>query len=276
MKHEIDLSKYNLYTDLTLERIENNNANIELNISKKNGIKITKIYVDDICSKIINKSIGNYTTIEFKDITDNNNQKNVTNVLYKELCNYININNNDLILVIGLGNIDSTPDSLGTKVADNILVTNHIYELGLLDSKYSRVCSIKPSVYAKTGIETSTIIKSIVNSIKPNIVILIDSLASSSLDRLNKTIEITDTGISPGSGIGNNRGVINKDKLGVDVIAIGVPTVVSANTLVLELTKCKKVKENDLVVTPTEIDFLIECLSKVISNSINKCLEKKK
>jgi len=275
MKHEIDLSKYNLYTDLTLERIENNNTNISLNISKKKGIKVTKIYVDEKDSKIINKSVGNYTTIEFKDITDSNNKENISKVLCKELNEYIDLSNNDLVLIIGLGNIDSTPDSLGPKVVDNILITNHIYELGLLDDKYNRVCAIKPSVYAKTGIETSTIIKSIVKSIKPNLIILIDSLASSSLNRLNKTIEITDTGISPGSGIGNNRGLINKESLGVDIIAIGVPTVVSANTLVYELTNSKKVKDNDLVVTPTEIDFLIECLSKVISNSINKCLEKK-
>ena len=275
MKHEIDLSKYNLYTDLTIDKIENNNTNIKLNTCKYKGIKITNVYIDDISSKLINKDIGNYTTIEFKDITDSTNRNNISKVLCKELDKYVNINSNDLVLVIGLGNIESTPDSLGPKVIDNIVVTNHIYELGLLDNKYTRVCTLTPGVYAKNGIETSIIIESIVDSIKPNLVIIIDSLASSSLNRLNKTIQITDTTISPGSGIGNNRKSINKYSLNTKVVSIGVPTVVSANTLVLELTNCKKVKENNLVVTPTEIDFLIECLSKVISNSINKCLKNK-
>ena len=275
MKHEVDLSKYDIYTDLTLERIENNNTNIKLNTSKYRGIKITNIYIDKISSKLIDMNIGNYTTIEFKDVTDNSNMKNISKVLCKELDKYIKLNRNDLVLIVGLGNRDSTPDSLGPKVIDNIVVTNHIYELGLLDNKYTRVCTLKPGVYAKNGIETSVIIESVVKSIKPNLVIFIDSLASSSLDRLNKTIQITDTSIKPGSGIGNNRGILNKEKLGVDIVAIGVPTVVSANTLVLELTKCKKVKENNLVVTPTEIDFLIDCITKVISNSINKSLTNK-
>lgn len=273
MKHEIDLSKYNLYTDLTIERIENNNTNIKLNTSKYKDISVTNVYIDNISSKLINKDIGNYTTIEFNDITDSINQKNIEKVLIKELNNYINVNDNDLVLIIGLGNDDSTPDSLGPKVIDDIVVTNHIYELGLLDTNYTRVSTLKPGVYAKNGIETSIIIESVVNSIKPNLVIIIDSLASSSLNRLNKTIQITDTTIKPGSGIGNNRKHINKNSLNTKVVSIGVPTVVSANALVMELTKCKKIKENNLVVTPTEIDFLIECLSKVIGKSINKCLK---
>ena len=270
MMHDIDLSKYNLYTELTLDKIEDNKDKIyNITTIKKNNIKVTKVSIDKYASKIINKDIGDYITIEFNDATDISNRDNITKVLVKELYSIINIKKDDLILIVGLGNIDSTPDSLGPKVIDNIVVTNHIYELGLLDKKYKRVCAIKPGVYAKTGIETITIIKSIVKSIKPNLVIFIDSLASTSLSRLNKTIEINNTGISPGSGIGNNRGILNKKILNTDVIAIGVPTVVSANTIVSELTNNCKIKENNLVVTPTEIDYLIECLCKIISTSIN-------
>ena len=270
MKHEIDLSRYNLYTDLTIDKIENNDNKFNMTSYKKNNIKVSKVFIDNNASKIIKKDVGEYITIEFDDVTDITNRNNITKILSKELSNIMKINKNDLILVVGLGNIESTPDSLGPKVVDNIVITNHIYELGLLNKVYKRVCAIKPGVYAKTGIETSTIIKSIVKSIKPNLVIIIDSLASTSLNRLNKTIEINNTGISPGSGIGNNRGVLNKKSLKTNVVALGVPTVVSATTIVNELTNSNiSIKKNNLVVTPTEIDYLIECLYKIISNSLN-------
>lgn len=289
MKHEIDLKKFNYYTDLTIESLKHNNIDLKQTINKYDDIIVTDIDVDDKTSKIIDKKKGKYITIEFEDATDSDNQDNIIKVLTNELKKFININNDQLVLIIGLGNEMSTPDSLGPKCIDNIVVTNHIYELNLLDNSYNRVALFKPSVVGKTGIETSNIISSIVDFLKPKLVIVIDSLASSSIDRLNKTIQITDTGINPGSGIGNKRKEISSDTLHIPVIAIGVPTVVSALNIVNDtlnyLYKNYNYKDDkfdklfkelfndfDLVVTPTEIDYVIECLVKIISSSINNIM----
>lgn len=275
MKHEIDLSLYTLYTDLALESIRYKKIKNTNKVFKKDDVVITKIQVDKSTSKLINKTPGTYTTIEFKDITDSYNKEKIINVLTNELREYISLNKDDLVLVVGLGNSESTPDSLGSKCIDNIVVTNHIYELNMLDNSYHRVCIFKPSVYGKTGIETSLIIDSICKSIKPKLIIVVDSLCSLSIDRLNSTIQITDTGISPGSGIGNKRREISYNTTGIPVIAIGVPTVVSLYNILSEITNDKKVltkKEYNLVVTPTEIDYIIDCLSYVISTSINNVL----
>lgn len=278
MKHEVNLSLYTFYTDIALESLEYNNMQSETEIKNIDDVIITKIKVDKKTGKIINKKEGNYTTIEFQDITDSTNKESVINALTKELKHYINIKKDDLVLIVGLGNELSTPDSLGPKCIDNIIVTNHIYELNMLDDNYNRVSLLKPGVYGKTGIETSIIIDSICKRIKPSLVIVIDSLCSGSVDRLNRTIQITDTGINPGSGIGNKRKEISKQSLDIPVIAIGVPTVVSLiniiNDVLIEIKYNKKIKNQlkedlDLIVTPTEIDYIIECLTQVISTSIN-------
>ncbi len=298
MKHEVDLDFYNLYTDLTVESIKNRNVNdIEIKENVIGDIKVTEVEIDEKHSSIIGKKIGRYVTIEFEDITDSFNRDEVKKVFMDELAKFINIKKDELVLIVGLGNELSTPDSLGPMCVDNIEVTNHIYELDLLDEDYQRVCSIKPSVLGRTGIETSIIVSSVVKKIKPKCVIVIDSLASSSIDRLNKTIQITDTGINPGSGIGNKRKEISKETLKVPVYAIGVPTVVSALTIISDtinhifnenkdniLNKYDEIKtiideilkenELDLVVTPTEIDYIMESLSKVISEGINNLFNK--
>ena len=232
MDKEIDLSKFNIHTDLAIDYIDEKSSLEGVKYKEKtiSGINVT--YVDLDIKNALNKKKGQYITIEFDDITDTKNEKVVTSVLTKILRDLISVNHDTLGLVVGLGNINSTPDSLGPLVVDNITITNHIYELGTLSKNYSRVCSIKPSVMGETGIETKKIIESIVNKIKPNYVVIIDSLASSSIERLNKTIQITDTGINPGSGIGNIQGEISKDTLGIPVYAIGVPTVSSASVIV--------------------------------------------
>ena len=281
MKHEIDLSKYNYYTDLALESIKNTGIKLfKKNRKKYDDIIITNIYLDESNSKLLGKKQGNYTTIEFNDASDKENIKKIINILTKELKKYIKVSKDELILVVGLGNLESTPDSLGPKVVDNITITNHIYELGLLDSNSNRVCSICPGVSAKTGIETSYIIESLVKKIKPNLILVIDSLASSSIDRLNKTIQITDTGINPGSGIGNKRKELSINTLHIPVIAIGIPTVVSMSNIVYEILNNINGKYNDkrlqelldsydLVITQVEIDYIIENLTKILSTSIN-------
>ena len=232
MKHEIDTSKYQIRTDLAIDNI---NEKIKPNKKTYKNITINSIHLDKETAQEINKKEGNYITIEFEDITDKENKKNVTKTLTQELKKIIEKDKS--CLIIGLGNSKSTPDALGPKTIDKILVTNHLYELGNLQNGYRRVSALNPGVMGETGIETSDIVKSVVDKIKPDFLIVIDALASSSLNRINKTIQITDTGIHPGSGIGNNRKEISKETLGIPVIAIGVPTTVDAVTIVSDTIK---------------------------------------
>ncbi len=332
--HRIDLKNVNIHTDLVIEQINDKNLIKEEVI---NNIKISRVVMDK--NNLLNKKEGNYITIELTDITNYEDRENVGKVLVKEIKDILNKNNikdNYECLVIGLGNKKSTPDALGPMVMDNILVTRHLFELNVDVKKGIRkVSAIIPGVMGNTGIETIDIIKGIVDNVKPKFIIVIDSLCASSIERLNKTIQLTDTGIHPGSGIGNMRKEISKDTLGIPVIAIGVPTVVESVTIVndtleymfmhlnylknnyetsklvvkrnnnyLDKIKSSKVSNEDkeilggiigsldeekkknlisevlnninynLIVTPKEIDFIIEKLANVISNSINNAINK--
>lgn len=338
--HTIDLSKFSIRTDLLVDDIELQNKDISslINTTKYNNVVLEELEITDINRNIFNRKNGFYKTISFKDITDKDNYKEVEEVFIKalhKLFNDLDISNTDSVLIIGLGNSKSTPDSLGPKVIDNVLVTNHLFELGEVEEGYRRTASFKPSVTGITGIETKDIIESLVEKVKPNFLIIIDSLASSNISRLNKTIQLTSGGINPGSGIGNNRLELSMETLHIPVISIGVPTVVDATTIVndtfinlvkkisfdidnLNNVKMKLVSNNidysnhknnltteekekllgiigsldekdfkkliyevlepinyNLVVTPTEIDFLIDKLSMLISSSINKSLHEK-
>ena len=320
--NNIDLNKYHLRTDLIIE-----NNDITHQKETIDGIEITS-----------SKKDGNYVTISFEDITNYESREKVGKVLediLKKIIKDNHINEEDECLIIGLGNIKSTPDSLGVKVINDILITKHLFKFGQVKDGIRKVSSFTPGVMANTGLESSNIIKAIIKEEKPKFVIVIDALASLSIDRINKTIQITDTGIHPGSGIGNNRKEISKNTIGIPVIAIGVPTVVSSTTIVydtieylfkhisyikehesinkLTFTKSKnyknKIKEQkltneeqntllglfgtlnnlekrslinevltdinlDLIVTPSEIDFLIDKLSNLIASSINNALHK--
>lgn len=231
MKHEVDLSKYQIRTDLVIEKT---NENFNHSEEKIGNIKITKtnLKTDYI---IDNKKAGTYITIEFDDVTDNENYNKVKYIFEKNLKNLLKesgITKKDTCLVVGLGNIDSTPDSIGPLTIQNIIVTNHIYLYDELDPNYRRVSAITPNVTAVNGIETSDYIKGIVDILKPDFIIVIDALASRSIERVNKTIQLSNTGITPGSGVGNNRNEISKNNLGIPVIAIGIPTVVDAVSVV--------------------------------------------
>ena len=340
MNHEIDLKKYDIRTDLIDEtdgiKKINNLDKIE---EKIDNIIINKINLNKEQASIINKKEGRYITISFNDVTDYNNKELVKNVFskyLKELLKEINIKNKESCLVIGLGNDKSTPDSLGPLSISNIIVTKHIYDLGDLEEGFGIVSSFIPNVTGVTGIETSDLIKSVINTVKPDYLIAIDALASSSLDRVNKTIQITDTGIHPGSGVGNSRKEISKETIGIPVIAIGIPTVVDATVIVSDTIEYMQkhyvfnkkyqnnpmskltlssnmnyLKENititdndkkellgllgyftkdeiknlifevlnpigyNLMVTPKEIDFVIEKLADIIGNGINKTLHNK-
>lgn len=287
--HSIDLKKYNIRTDMVVDILDDK-SDFKYETYKKHGVIVSWMKLDKI--NVFNKKEGNYITIEFSDITDTNKRKKLEKILTEELMKMLNIikyKSNYKTMVVGLGNNKSTPDSLGPLVTEKIIVTNHLYTLGIdVDKKLSRSVSISPGVMASTGIETSDYINALVKKIKPDLLIVVDSLASSSVSRLNKSIQITDSGISPGSGVGNNRKEISKDTLNIPVIAIGVPTVVEATTIIYDTLKYmiddnkkldniidKSLSKNlNLMVTPKEIDFVIDKLSDVISYAINHSIHK--
>lgn len=337
MSHEINLSKYKLRTDLVVEAL--GNESIVTDIKEVDGIKITDITLDQDASTKIGKKQGRYFTISFDDITDFNNKEKVKKVFsntFDKLISDIKIKDDDRILIIGLGNSKSTPDSLGPLVVNNILVTEPLFEYGSVEEGFKRVASYAPGVFGQTGIETSDAIISITKFYKPGLIIVIDALASQALERVNHTIQMTNTGISPGSGVGNHRKEISLETIGIPVIAIGVPTVVDAVTIVSDtinymhkhfsytksninnpmnklivkgqvnyLKKDIKVNNEDkstllgligtlneteikslllevlspigynLMVTPKEVDFVIEKLADIIGNGLNDALHKK-
>ena len=249
-----------MLSDLMIEAVNiKEEGCIKKTVRNKNN-KITTLTINN--DKYIK---GEYITIEFKDIFNNTLSKDLVNAI-KYLFKKNNINELSSALIVGLGNEKSTPDSLGPLVIDNIIVTRHLEILGLNSNRV--VSAIKPGVTGSTGIETKDIIKSVVDKIKPDFIIVIDSLKSKSLKRLNKTIQLTDTGIHPGSGVQNKREKISEEVLGIPVIAIGVPTVCDIKTITNE-----KINVNDnMIITSKDIDFVIEKMSDLISISINKSL----
>lgn len=320
--HSIDLGKYEYRTDLIIERLD---MSEQVEHYEDNGVFIDTIMDSD----------NTYITISFDDITDKDNYKNVESIFIREfkkiLNNYLKEKSN--ILVVGLGNSRSTPDALGPEVINNVLVTRHLFMLGDVEEGYRNVCSIKPQVTGVTGIETKDIISGIVERLNIDLIIVIDALAASSITRVNKTIQITDKGIEPGSGVGNNRGEISYKTFGIPVIAIGVPTIVDAATIVTDTInyllkqlsykvkninslRNKLINENkydysdqniifndeerekllgmlggldddelkrlflevltpvnyNLMVTPKEVDFIMEKFGVLIGNGINKSL----
>jgi len=244
-------------------------------------------------NKMIQKDVGNYISIDFKTLQDEKDRIHISDVLLKTLHNMATIKKEDKILIVGLGNSDIVADSLGPNVADKMIVTNYLFKLfsNQVNKDLTRVCVFTPKVMGQTGLESSDLIKAIVKLYNPTLIIAIDSLASTSVKRINKVIQINDSGISPGSGIGNHRKPLNKQTLKVPIIAIGVATVVSAEKIVEEalLQYCQKMNEKisknkqqqvleeilnhkslNMVVTPKEIDEEIDYLSTIIATSLNK------
>ena len=230
---EIDLSKYKIRTDLVVDLIEDGSKYEE----KKDydGVIVSRVKLDKEASEKLERKEGDYTTIYFDDITDNNNYSKVLKIFTKELKHILSkdIKDDYSCMVIGLGNERVAADVLGVSVSKKVIVTAHIYKLvGSLEEGYRITTSFSPGVMGTTGIETSDLISSVIKEESPDFVIAIDALASDSVDKLLKTIQITNTGINPGSGIGNNRKELSSDVFNIPVIAIGVPTVVGASTIV--------------------------------------------
>lgn len=302
--------QYEIRTDLALEnreiyrsaqKIEDEIPGIETEIDDSDSdILITKVKIlSDEGANALGKPIGNYITIESQMMNDE--VENIDNKIIQKVSEIIkdisHLVKSDTVLVVGLGNGDVTPDALGPKVIENLQITRHLIEYApeYVKEGTRAVSAIIPGVLGTTGIETSEIVKGIVDRINPNLVIVIDALASKNMDRIGKTIQISDTGIIPGSGVGNSRFAITKDVLGVPTIVIGVPTVVGVPTIVDEAIKyvidknedetkkeelkqtnyMKEILENkkfDFMVTPKDIDDIISNLSSLVADSINMAL----
>ena len=270
-------------TDLALEQKELNpdqTDGIESEETILDNIKITRIRIKNKNGeRALGKPIGTYVTVETPPLTDSGEMnENAINAVSKELISFLP---KGLVLVAGLGNTSITPDAIGPKAAKGILATRHIEgeiarSIGLDDMR--PVAVISPGVLGQTGIETGEIIAGIARLIKPSAVIVIDALASRCLGRLGCTIQMSDTGICPGSGVGNRRAEISKNTIGVPVISVGIPTVVDAVTLAQDLTghKCENTvnpRGAKMIVTPQEIDLLVSRGAATVSMAINYALQ---
>lgn len=288
----------NYRTDLAIERKEIIDEEAGENVEIK-GIRMDKTdYGEDVIATRINilnddgadklgKPVGTYITIEAAGIIDDNEnvKDNAVTAVSEELKKLIRFHYKLKVLIAGLGNRQVTPDSLGPETASKIRVTAHLFTmLGADgDNEMSNVSCIIPGVTATTGMETADMIRKAVELSEPEVIIVVDSLAARNIERVSTTIQITDTGISPGAGMGNNRRGINEETTGVKVIAIGVPTVIDATTIVRdaladnthstdEIEKYVEMHDQQMIVTSTEIDMIIKEFSDIIATGINKTL----
>lgn len=277
-------------TDLAIEARElagNDVAGVEFTKRNENGLEISRLVVKNHEASLkLKKEQGTYISIDLPPLTDNFSATDSRiETIGQEIRRLIPVNG--LVLVCGLGNIEITPDALGPKCVSRVLATRHITgeiarSTGL--DKLRPVAVLSTGVTGQTGIETFEYIESIVKKVRPTAVIVIDALASRRLSRLGCTLQISNTGISPGAGVQNHRKKITQDTVGVPVIALGVPTVVDAVTLVLDLLNVDDAKTTEelknvlsprnsqMVVTPKEIDLLIDRASRLMSLSINYAL----
>jgi spore protease len=274
-------------------------------------VKITRVRITSPTGEAaIGKPMGNYITLEVPELKNNDEEinKKTIDVMSKELKDILNLKEGSTTLIVGLGNWNVTPDALGPKVVSNLMVTRHLlqYVPQHVDEGVNPVCAISPGVLGITGIETGEIVQGVVDRLKPDALIAIDALAARSMERVSTTIQIADTGIAPGGGVGNKRMELSQKTLGMPVVAIGVPTVVDAATLTndaMDLVMDSLIKEapedsdfyntlknidrdekydlikealnpfvGHLIVTPKEIDDIITRVSKVVANGLNMAL----
>ena len=237
------------------------------------GLDVSVIeIINEKGEEILGKAIGTYITIDCPNLRYSSEElENVCKIMGQEIRRLAEINPNSVTLVVGLGNREITPDALGTEAASQVMVTHHLKDSikEAMGNKISSVCTITPGVLGTTGLESSKTIKSISETLKPDLVIVIDALAAADMERVASTIQISDAGIQPGAGVGNNREGINKEALGTKVIAIGVPTVIDArNISEVEIPE----KLSPLMVTTTDIDLVIKKCAKAIAGGINLAL----
>ncbi|HBK85407.1 MAG TPA: GPR endopeptidase [Firmicutes bacterium] len=307
-----------VHTDLALEahaaalKTDWDQQGVEVENKTFPGGNVSRVHVLDARGAAqLGKPPGTYITIEAPGLREHDVElrEQVGQVLAQELASLLPQNATGATLVVGLGNWHVTPDSLGPLVVEELLVTRHLFEYApdYVDEGMRSVCAIAPGVLGITGIETGDIIQGIVQKVQPSAIIAIDALAARSIDRLGTTIQISDTGISPGSGVGNKRHALNQETLGIPVIAIGAPSVVYANTIVLDAIQklTESLRQNaspqsnvggilrdlspeeqgqlvhevlspfwgNLVVAPKETDEQIRQMSKVIAGGLNVALQ---
>ncbi|GHU41232.1 germination protease [Clostridia bacterium] len=242
------MGQFQVRTDLALEtrekfeedNVEIKGVRIEEEVIKESAIKITNVLIEtENGAKIMGKPKGKYITLEAANLSeqDEDYHREVSCQLAKIIKSLLPVKQDPIsVLVVGLGNREVTPDALGPQVAEHLMITRHVirefgkYAFG--EEEVNRISSIVPGVMAQTGMESQEILHGVIKETKPDCVIVIDALAARSTKRLSRTIQITDTGINPGSGVGNHRHGISKESMGVPVIAIGIPTVVDAATIV--------------------------------------------
>jgi len=299
----------NIRTDLAIEAHEmcskkkaeeENVEGVCVTNHDKDGISVTVIEIKNKKGeKELGKAKGKYVTIEAPKIKFSDDALfDTCQIIGEQIKSLYPITEDTKTLVVGLGNDMITPDALGPKVVSQLMVTNHIktYMQELLDETFGTVCAIVPGVLGTTGIETTDIIKGVCDKINPELVICVDALATRSVNRISTTIQISDTGISPGSGVENKREKIDEKSIGAKVISIGVPTVVDAATIasdsidaILEnndelAQMCEGIKRRDIIkkalsgseknmmVTPKDIDLVVRRAAKVVAEGINLAL----
>lgn len=292
---------FSIRTDLALEAgeifKEQNPEKLEIEgvkstVTKSRCSKITEVKIEtQDGAKALNKPLGTYITIESECVKNNDITTffELSESIKSELLKLLGNTEGKTILIAGLGNREITPDSIGPKVISNLLVTRHIFaESPEFSESFGSVCAIAPGVLGITGIETLEILKGITEKIKPDTVIVTDALAARKLSRLSATIQLSDAGIIPGSGVANSRKEISEKTLGIKTIAIGVPMVCDAVALVYdslnEISVNDKTKENILntvvqtpryMICPKDVDALSERISKILADGINLTLHPK-
>ena len=251
-------------------------------------IKVTTVEVTSLKGEaLVGKPIGTYVTMEIHGLMEGEDNliDRSAKILADHLSRLVRHSYYLKVLVVGLGNEKVTPDSLGPATVSKVKITSHLFRFFDCDGAedMSNVCGLAPGVTAITGMETADLIQKAVELTEPDVVIAIDALAARNIERVSTTIQICDTGISPGAGMGNMRKHLNEETLGAKVIAIGVPTVIDSKTLILEAAEAMNLPEAqvstsmeerdfDMVVTSTDIDFLIKAFSDIIAKALNLIL----
>lgn len=271
-------------TDLALEKREvlgkKEPEGVRSSTFKKGEVTFTKIRIlDEEGSRALGKPVGTYITAEIPQLMKNPvTDEDMIEAIAEQLRSLLP--EKGTVLVVGLGNTDITPDAVGPKSVSTVLATRHISrklseEIGL--GELRSVAGFVPGVLGRTGLEAAESVRGLVSAVEPSAIIAIDALAARKLSRLGTTVQISDIGIIPGSGVGNARKEITEASVGVPVISVGIPTVVDVCTLVNDLTDSKgKIAENrgrDMIITPREIDIVIERASELIGMSVNKALQ---
>lgn len=278
------MGNINIRTDLAVElneAVDKSDSRysgviVREHIDKVSLVKVTTLeIINEEGEKLFNRKAGIYITIEAEGLGEDDDFYNerVIEIISGQIDTLIRpcISKNNKLLVVGLGNRNVTADSLGPDVVDKLIINSHIH--GEKDEISVRLSALSPGVMAQTGIETSSIIKGIADEIDPGVIIVIDALAARNTQRLNKTIQISNRGINPGSGVGNHRTGITSDNIGAPVIAVGVPTVIDAATIIGDVTKdYENIPKHlsDMYVTPKDIDENIRITAEIIAESINE------